>query len=153
MISRPSGPHHKGATGSPAGATRSRTLRSMATHIALRTADSILPPIRQWAHGSSESRASLAMCRSKLPGDVARDRFTISATPNTHAALSAEMLSNCTSSCHTWSIASGGPARTPDRAPPLWQATTRDSLLRSFDTNGKCGHAAEFAAREPLRVA
>src|ERR1700730_11986219 len=45
----------------------------MATHTVLRTADSILPPIRQSSHGSSGSRANLAMCRSTLPGDVARD--------------------------------------------------------------------------------
>src|ERR1700730_17507050 len=62
-----------GVTGSPAGATRSRTLRSIATHTALRMADSILPLIRQSSHGSSGSRANLAMCRSKLAGDVARD--------------------------------------------------------------------------------
>src|ERR1700731_5392136 len=62
-----------GVTGSPAGATRSRTLRSIATHTALRTADSILPLIRLSSHGSSGAGANLAMCRSKLAGDVARD--------------------------------------------------------------------------------
>jgi hypothetical protein len=36
---------------------------------------------------------------------------------------------------------------------PRTTCTNSDSPLRSFDTNGKCGHAAEFTAREPLGAA